>query len=188
MYNNLAYVLLAATVLPFAFGTASAQDDGRSYEVQPGDMLQVAVWGEEELQGTALVTPDGMFSFPLVGHLSARGKTAAELQELVRTRLEKYFSDPVVTVSIQQVVGNKIYIIGAVNNPGAFVMNHKINVMQALSMAGGTTPFASLNDIKILRRTADGQVALGFRYSDVAKGRDLDQNVELVSGDIVVVP
>ena len=67
-------------------------------------------------------------------------------------------------------------------------MNHKINVMQALSMAGGTTPFASLNDIKILRRGASGTEALTFRYSDVAKGRNLEQNIELVSGDIVVVP
>ena len=75
--------------------------------MQPGDLLQVSVWGEEELQGTALVTPDGMFSFPLVGHLSARGRTAAELQQIVSDRLQKYFSSPVVTVSIQQVNGNK---------------------------------------------------------------------------------
>jgi polysaccharide export outer membrane protein len=67
-------------------------------------------------------------------------------------------------------------------------MNPRVDVMQALSMAGGTTPFAELNDIKILRRTGSGQTVLPFRYSDVARGRNLEQNIMLISGDVVVVP
>lgn len=169
-------------------GAGFAQEAEEPYLVQPGDILQVSVWGEEELQGTALVTPDGTFSFPLVGHLSALGRTAEQLQEIVSNRLEAYFASPVVTVSIQEVNGNKIYIIGAVNDPGAYVMNHAVDVMQALSMAGGTTPFADLNDIRILRRSGATQRALRFRYSDVARGKDLEQNIKLESGDVVVVP
>ena len=172
-------------VLPM---TGSAQDADGAYQVQPGDMLLVSVWKEPDLQGTALVSPDGTFSFPLVGHVSARGKTAAQLQDLIEQRLKKTIREPTVTVSIEQVNGNKIYIIGQVNQPGAFVMNHAVDVMQALSMAGGTTPFAALNDIIILRRNEFGQEALEFRYSDVARGRDLNQNIRLESGDVVVVP
>ena len=97
-------------------------------------------------------------------------------------------SEPVVIVSLQEINGNTIYVIGQVNNPGEFVMKHAVDVMQALSMAGGTTPFASLNDILILRRLADNQVAVPFRYSDVVRGRRLDQNIRLQSGDVVVVP
>jgi polysaccharide export outer membrane protein len=171
------------------FGSAShGQSDEQGYQIKPGDVLSISVWGEEQLQGTALVTPDGGFSFPLVGHLNARGRTAEEVQQIVRDRLREYLSDPVVTVSLQEINGNTIYVIGQVNNPGEFVLRRSIDVMQALSMAGGTTTFASLNDILILRRQSDGQVALSFRYSDVIKGRRLEQNIQLQSGDVVVVP
>ena len=85
-------------------------------------------------------------------------------------------------------LGNKVYVIGQVNRPGEFVVNPQVDVMQALSMAGGVTAFAATNDIKILRRTRSGQIALSFKYNDVLKGRNLEQNVVLQSGDIVVVP
>jgi polysaccharide export outer membrane protein len=135
-----------------------------------------------------LVRPDGTFSFPLVGQVDAHGKSVQELQNLVAERLKKYIADPVVTVSVQEVKGNKVYVIGQVAKPGDFVVNPSVNVMQALSMAGGATPFASLNNIIILRRTASGQTALPFHYSDVAHGKELQQNVELQAGDIVIVP
>jgi len=167
-------------------GNAQSDEDG--YQIKPGDVLSVSVWGEEELRGTALVTPDGSFSFPLVGHVNARGLTAEQVQDIVRQRLLTYLSEPVVTISLQEIHGNTIYVIGQVNNPGEFVMKHAIDVMQALSMAGGTTPFASLNDILILRRREVDQVALEFRYSDVVRGRRLEQNIRLQSGDVVVVP
>ena len=183
------YLLLSlACLLTSVPVDVTAQDDEDGYLIKPGDVLGISVWGEEELQGEALVSPDGTFSFPLVGHLNARGKTAPQLQGLVRERLAAYFSDPVVTVSLQQINGNTIYVIGQVNNPGVFVMGHAMDVMQALSMAGGTTPFASLNDILILRRDASEQVSLRFRYSDVIRGRRLEQNIRLKSGDVVVVP
>ena len=183
-FSTFLVILIALTTL----NVADAQTGDENYLVKPGDILNIAVWGEEELRGEVLVTPDGGFSFPLVGHLNSRGRTAAELQEMVSERLAKYLSAPVVTVSIGQINGNKIYVIGQVNNPGDFVMNRAVDVMQALSMAGGTTPFAALNDIIILRRNEFGQEALEFRYSDVERGRNLDQNIRLKSGDVVVVP
>ena len=172
-------------------GTAGAQQvvpPDQSYKVLPGDMLQISVWGEENLQEEVLVRPDGAFSFPLCGDISARNRSVIELQEEITKRLRRYISDPVVTVSVAQVLGNKVYVIGQVARPGVFVVNPQVDVLQALSMAGGTTPFASLNDIKILRRTGDRQQALQFRYNEVVKGRNLEQNVILQSGDVVVVP
>ena len=159
-----------------------------SYKILPGDMLQISVWGEENLQGEVLVRPDGALSFPLCGDISARNQSVSELQEEIKKRLSRYISDPVVTVSVAQVLGNKVYVIGQVTRPGVFVVNPQVDVLQALSMAGGTTPFAKLNDIKILRRTGDSQQALQFRYDDVIKGRNLTQNIILQSGDVVVVP
>ena len=129
---------------------AWAQEAG--YTVKPGDSLAISVWKEPDLKGTVLVTPDGAFAFPLVGQVDARDKTVTELQQIVSERLSKYIPDPVVTVSVQDIKGNKVYVIGQVNHPGEFVVNPRVDVMQALSMAGGTTPFAALGGIMILRR------------------------------------
>ena len=184
-FRQIAFLaFLAAT----AGGVAHADDP--AYTVKPGDTLAIAVWKEPDLTGNAfLVRPDGTFTFPLVGQIDARGKGVVELQTLLTTRIKKYIADPVVTVSVQEIKGNKIYVIGQVTKPGDFIVNPRVNVMQALSMAGGTTPFASLKDIMILRRTADGQQsALPFHYNDVVHGKDLQQNIDLQAGDIVVVP
>jgi polysaccharide export outer membrane protein len=177
-----------AVAIVGAAGAQQVMAPDQSYKVLPGDKLQISVWSEEDLQEEVLVRPDGAFSFPLCGDISARNRSVIELQEEITKRLSQYISDPVVTVSVAQVLGNKVYVIGQVTRPGAFVVNPQVDVLQALSMAGGTTPFASLNDIKILRRTGDRQQALRFRYDDVIKGRNLEQNVILQSGDVVVVP
>jgi polysaccharide export outer membrane protein len=177
----------ASAATPPAPARATAPDS--AYTVKPGDLLAISVWKEPDLQGPVLVRPDGTFSFPLAGQMDARNKTVQELQQMVTDKLRKYISDPVVTVSVQEIKGNKVYVIGQVNKPGDFVVNPRVDVMQALSMAGGTTPFAALGDIMILRRTDTGQQqALPFRYTEVVRGRNLDQNITLQAGDVVVVP
>ena len=160
----------------------------RAYTVKPGDLLEVSVWKEADLQREVLVRPDGGFSLPLVGDVSATGRSVEELQQEIAGRLEKYIPDPVVSVAVQQIVGNAVYVIGKVNRPGQLLLNHDLDVMQALSIAGGTTPFASLNKIIILRRQGERQLAIPFRYGDVEDGENLDQNIILQSGDVVVVP
>ena len=184
----LTLVLASATVAaPPAANTGPPPD--AAYTVKPGDTLLVSVWKEPDLQGPVLVRPDGMFSFPLAGQMDARNKTVAELQQELTSKLKKFISDPVVTVSIQEIKGNKVYVIGQVQKPGDFVVNPRVDVMQALSMAGGTTPFAALGDIMILRRNDTGQQqALPFKYTDVVRGRNLQQNIMLQAGDVVVVP
>lgn len=162
--------------------------DPPRYEVQPGDVLEVSVWQEKDLQGDVVVEPDGTFSFPLVGEVSTNGKTVGDLRKIVTRRITKYVPDAVVTVAAKDLTGNKIYVIGKVNKPGAFRLDRYVDVMQALSMAGGTTPYAAVNDIKILRRVDDKQVAIPFRYGDVADGDNLKQNQFLKSGDVIVVP
>lgn len=181
-------ILIIFSIVWFVIASPPAFGQSTEYAVQPGDVLRISVWGEEELQGDVLVGPDGAISFPLVGHVDARGKSTSMLQEIVTQKLERYLSTPVVTVSIQEINGNKIYVIGQVNQPGAFIMNPAIDVMQALSLARGATAFAEKDDIVILRRTGFEQTVLPFKYSDIIKGRNLEQNIVLESGDIVVVP
>ena len=102
--------------------------------------------------------------FPLVGEVDARGKTVADLNKLVAERLTKYISGAVVTISVQEIKGNKIFVLGQVNKPGEFIVNPSVNIMQALSMAGGMTPFAATNDIIVLRGQGKEQTAMAFRY------------------------
>lgn len=159
-----------------------------AYIVKPGDMLEISVWKEPDLQRQVLVRPDGAFSFPLVGEVDARGKSVADLNKLVAERLGKYISGAVVTVSVQEIKGNKIFVLGQVNKPGEFIVNPSVNIMQALSMAGGMTPFAATNDIIVLRGQGEKQTAMAFHYPDVVRGRRLETNIELIAGDVVVVP
>ncbi len=158
------------------------------YEVQPSDVLQISVWREPELSQQVLVRPDGAFSSPLAGDVSAIGKTVEELRRELVERLKRYMPDPVVTVTVLEIRGNKIYVIGQVNQPGEFVVNPRVDVMQALSLAGGTTAFASPNEIFVLRRDNGQQRRLPFNFDAVLRGRDLEQNVLLRTGDVVVVP
>jgi polysaccharide export outer membrane protein len=183
--------LIAILAIICTDGSAYAQEERgaiRPYSVLPGDVLQIAVWNEPELQMEVLVRPDAAFSFPLAGDISTSGLSVLQLQEELEQRLSRYISSPVVTILVKEVLGNKIYVIGQVNNPGEFVVNPRVDVMQALSMAGGLTAFAAANDIKILRREGTQQTALSFKYNDVLKGKRLEQNIILRSGDVVVVP
>lgn len=187
------YVITVVTILIVAsLDIASAQQQparpDTSYKVLPGDVLQVSVWKEPDLQLELLVRPDGAISFPLAGEISTINKSVSDLQAELTRRLTRYITDPVVTVSVTEVLGNKIYVIGQVNEPGEFVVNPQVDVLQALSMAGGTTPFADLDNIRILRRRQSIQSALSFNYKEVIRGRNLSQNVMLKSGDVVVVP
>lgn len=183
-------LLLFAFVGPAALSQENQTGPRASgpYLIQPGDVLQISVWREEYLERNVAVQPDGRISFPLVGVLNAAGSTVEDLQLRVGERLSQFIPDPVVTVSITEIRGNRIYILGQVQNPGHFIMNPMIDVMQALALAGGTTPFAELNDIKILRRSGDKQTLIQFRYADIARGRNLQQNIVLQSGDVIIVP
>ena len=178
-----ALVALTAATAP----RAPAQQ-AEPYTLHPGDQLEIGVWKEPELQKTITVRPDGRFSFPLVGEIVASGRTVAQIHKEIESKLQRYIPEPVVSVTLTNVGGNKIYVIGQVKSPGAFVMNPQMNVLQALSLAGGMTPFAAVNNISIIRTNGGEQVVLPFRYEEVSRGRNLQQNVMLESGDVVVVP
>lgn len=170
--------------------TAAKNEPARAdtYVIQPGDVLQIDVWKEKDLLRELMVRPDGGMNFPLVGEIVAAGKTVEQLRDDIKGKLAKYVPDPVVTVSVKQGLGNKIYVIGKVNKPGEYVATRNMDVMQALTMAGGLNPYASENNIKILRRVNGEQKTFRFKYSRVEKGEDLEQNIILQGGDTVVVP
>jgi polysaccharide export outer membrane protein len=159
-----------------------------SYKLQPGDVLVVSVWKETDLQSDVVIRPDGGISFALAGELQAAGLTVDELTKSLEGRIRKFVPDAVVTVTVKLSSGNRLYVVGKVNHPGEFPLIGPVDVMQALSLAGGATPFADTNGIRVLRREGGRQTSIRFRYRDIEHGRKLDQNILLQSGDTVVVP
>ncbi len=159
------------------------------YRLTPGDVVAVSVWQEPGLEQLVLVRPDGGISFPLAGDIETEGLTVQELSDALKKRLAKFIPDPVVTVTLQEIPGNRIYVIGQVNKPGDFaIVARDVTVVQALAMAGGLTPFAKEKDIKILRREGENQQTIPFDYRQIKRGGSLAQNVTLKAGDVVLVP
>lgn len=172
---------------PAAPGAGQAAETG-SYSVNPGDVLEISVWKETDLQKQAIVRPDGFFSFPLTGDIRAEGRTIEQVRTDVASRVARFVPDPVVSVAILDAGGSQVYVLGQVQRPGEFKITRFVDVVQALSMAGGTTPFAQLDSIKILRREGSTQKAIPFAYGDIASGKRLQQNIVLRPGDTVLVP
>jgi polysaccharide export outer membrane protein len=177
------------TANAYATDNESHAAEINAYTIHAGDLLSISVWKEPDLQQDVLVRPDGGISFPLLGDLPAKGKSVATIAADIRDKLQHYIPDPVVNVAVKQLLGNKIFVIGKVNRPGELVLNQPLDVVQALSAAGGMTPFADVGDILILRRNEAGkQTAIKFDYGQVEEGQDLDSNIFLAGGDVVIVP
>ena len=182
--------LCAAVAFVFTTIATAAPDvvPASPYRIQAGDQLLVSVWKEQDLQSELIVRPDGGISLPLAGDVPAAGRSVDELRAELESRLGKFIPDVVVTVAVKAVLGNRIYVLGKVNRPGDFVLGRPTDVMQSLSLAGGTTPFAEVDAIRVLRREGSKLRAIDFHYSDVERGRKLEQNIVLEAGDTVVVP
>jgi polysaccharide export outer membrane protein len=159
------------------------------YKLHPGDKVIIGVYDDPKLLPQEItVAPDGKIAYPMVGVLTVAGKTVEQIRSELEAKLKKYISDPIATVIVTDVKGNVVYVIGQVLKPGSITMNPTINVLQALSMAGGANPYAKLDGIIIIRSSGGTQRVLPFKYGQVSSGKDLQQNIELESGDVVVVP
>ena len=165
-----------------------ATADSSTYRVGAEDVLEITVWHEDALKRETLVRPDGGISFPLIGEVQAAGRTVSDIREEITRRLDKFVPEPAVSVTVVKTASQRVYVIGKVTKPGEFTVGRRVDVLQALSMAGGLTPFADGNSIRVMRREGDRQVVLPFEYNAVVRGQRLEQNIQLQTGDVVVVP
>jgi polysaccharide export outer membrane protein len=161
------------------------------YEIGPDDVLEVLVWRNEALSKTVTVRPDGKISLPLIGDVEVAGQTAEQVREAITTRLTGYYKDlPQVSIIVQEVNSYVIYIMGEIQRPAQYVVKRGTTFLQAVALAGGFTPFASTNDIYILRNGQgnNGQTALRIRYKDIFTGKHQENNILLKAGDTIIVP
>jgi polysaccharide export outer membrane protein len=174
--------------LLFALLPVIALAEESIYRIGPGDVLEISVWKDESLSRQVVVPPDGVISFPLIGDIELSNLTVKSLRKTVTSKLSEYVPDATVTVMLLQINSLHAYVIGKVNQPGQFPISMDTNVMQILSMAGGLNPFASPNKIIVLRQKNGKNSRIPFDYDRVKKGENLEQNIIVKRGDVIVVP
>ena len=153
-----------------ASDVAVAVDFGPDYILGPGDHIDIAVWKDETLTKSVIVLPDGKISFPLIGEIKAAGRTVPQLKQEITKKISPFAPDPIVSIEVRQVNSMLVYVIGRVNTPGRFSLNTNVNVLQALTMAGGVNPFAKRDKIKIFRREGAKTTIFRFKYDEVVEG------------------
>lgn len=177
--------LIMALALTFCARPAPAAEG--AYLLNPGDVVRISVWREDDLNREVVIQPDGSLSFPLAGQVAAASRTPGEVEKDIRQRLIRYIPDAVVSVELIEARGNKVFVLGEVNRPGEYQLARPTTVVQAISLAGGFTPFARSSKIRVLRAGRDQEVVT-FDYDDVAEGTRLESNLQLKAGDTVIVP
>lgn len=172
---------------PVRAASKKAADD--SFVIGPDDVLAVNVWKEPDISRSVPVRSDGKITLPLVGELQAGGQTPSQLQKEIATKLQNYISEPEVTVMVQEIRSQRFNVLGQVAKPGSYLLSNSAKVLDAIAVAGGFRDFAKKKSIYVLRPTANGgQERLPFNYSNVLKGKNPEQNIELKPHDTVVVP
>lgn len=186
----------AQSAAPDANEAVAPASSQAAYRINAGDDIEVYVWGEERLQRQIRILPDGTFSFPLVGRIEAEGKLPYEIEAVVSKGLENQYRGqvPQVTVSVSSPSGLQFSVMGRVNSPGSFTPGRYVNLLEALSLAGGPSQFADLGGISIVRKTPTGlttiRASLGglFKRSGAAAAVSKRAIPNIQSGDTVIVP
>ncbi len=167
---------------------------GPAYRINPGDDLEIMVWGDERLQRDVRVLPDGTFSFPLVGQVMAAGLLPSDLERIITAGLRPQYRDavPQVTVLVKNPNGYQFSVIGKVKSPGTFTPGRYVNALEAIGIAGGPTEFASVGRIRIIRKVRGQVETIPVQVGAALKG-DFDHLTaaeipQIQSGDTLVVP
>lgn len=159
------------------------------YSIGTEDILAINVWKEPELSRTVPVRPDGKVTVPLIGDIQAKGLTPNELETNIAKALKSFVANPEVSVIVQEVHSVKFNILGEVTKPGSYPLARPTTVLDAIALAGGFKDFAKTTKVYVLRVRSDGsRHTLPFNYKNVIKGKQFEQNVELLPGDTVIVP
>jgi len=169
-------------------GLAVAADKPDVYQLHQGDTVLISVWREDTLNRQVIVLPDGSVTFPLIGRVEVAGLSTPEVEQKITKKLKEFLPEPVVTVAIVGIEGNRVYVTGKVIHPGPLVISGPTTVLQALSLVGGFDKFADENGIKVIRAKPDGQEILNVNYRDIISGKNMSTNVQLKAGDTLVVP
>lgn len=160
-----------------------------SYLLGPGDQIEITVFRHDELSKSVWLDPSGKILHPLAGEIEAAGLTIFALSEKIKERLSKYLVDPVVSVNVISAQNQTVAVLGEVNKPGFFPLNHPLTILEIISMSGGFTSKANQSAILLMRKGPLGQADFKtLNLNKTVQEMDLSSNIELQKGDIVYVP
>lgn len=200
---------MAGLLLALATHPVAAQDDAgsnsvvvtgavnqvaRPYTINPGDQIEVYVWGEERLQRSIRILPDGSFSFPLVGRIVAQGMLPEQVQTAISNGLASQYrgEPPQVTVSVEAPSGFTFSVVGRVRGPSTFTPGRYVNLLEAIAMAGGPDEFANLDNVTIIRKNGNELSSIRFRLGGAMRGNLTEATArsipQIQTGDTVIVP
>ena len=160
------------------------------YFIGPEDVLTITVWRNVDLSREVTVRPDGKISLPLIGDITAVGRTPSQLSEDISAKLKEYKENPQVSIVVKEVNSYAIYVLGEVAKPGKYPLRSKTTLLQGITIASGFTPTAARNKMVVFRFAKDGQgqVKIKASYDDIVLRDGSNQNIELKPGDQIVVP
>ena len=174
-------IILAMVTIIFSSFPALAQN----YQLGPGDVLEISVWGYEDLQVKEIaVRPDGMIAFPLVGEVQAAGLTPGELNQTITRLLSKYVKNPTVTVNIMKFRTTRVYVLGEVTKPGMYELEKQHNLLDAVGIAGSYTKYTAKKKVFVISKNQTEKPRQANLLRLMEKG-DMSQNYELADGDVV---
>lgn len=162
-----------------------------TYIIGPGDSLEMFVWGNPEISRTIPVRPDGKINAPLVEELPASGKTPFQLARDIEKELSKYIRNPLVTVIVNDFVGpysEQVRVVGQAAKPQAVPYKENMSLLDLMILVGGLTDYAAGNRAVIVRNMNGVQQQLRVRIDDLLEDGDITANVNILPGDILIIP
>lgn len=170
---------------------ATYQGQSSDYIIGPGDNVNVFVWGNTELSATVPVRPDGKITTPLVEDVQASGRTPSELARDMEKHLARYIKNPIATVMVTGFVGRyneQVRVIGEAATPQSLSYRENMTLLDVMIAVGGLTDYASGNSAHLFRRSDGKQKKYGLRINDLLNGGDISANIDILPGDIVIIP
>jgi polysaccharide biosynthesis/export protein len=182
---------IVATLISITFANAQT--------IKSGDSLSISVLQDPKLDRQVVVDPSGQIAFPLAGHIRARGLTPQALENILKSKLAGNYKDENLDITVallnaakpeipEEDLKPKVFVTGEIIRPGSYVVRQRTTLMQAIALAGGLSPFAARNRIQVRRRDAAGEQIFAFNYRAYEAGADVEGNVVLRAGDVVIVP
>ena len=183
-------------ILVFLLAFCAAASVADAQTLKPGDSLSISVMQDSKLDRSVIIDPSGQIAMPLAGHIRASGLTPQALENVIKNRLRSNYKDESLDVTVgltnaaipEEDLKPKIFITGEVLRPGSYVVRQKTTLMQAIALAGGLGPYAAKRRIQVRRKGGPGENIFMFDYRAYEAGQDLEGDITLHAGDVIMVP
>lgn len=160
------------------------------YLLQPGDLVDIQVYKEEDMSRTLRISTQGYIAFPLVGNIKIANLNVSQAANKIEEQLKSYLKNPSVSLLIKEYANKTLYVLGQVKKPSSIAIppEKTMTVLEAITSAGGFTDIAAISKVKVLRMENGQQRSLEVDVSQITKEGNKQLDIALNPGDVVFVP